>query len=270
MVFIQFICVFITPVLTPAPHPHPMAAAATSLGFVLMFISALPLAPVLCIAVIYSDVKVCLCVAPCYTHEYSCTPVFLIVTATPPCTQASQHTLITLTNHVTIFTTYYFVIVTTITLQVLRMTLLKSRRPMRIDAEDIGVVQSMLEFVAAASVTTNAGLFIFTQPLPYDYSLGTRLWIFIIFHIVCINVRQLAQYVIVDDPVVSEVSKKRQAFFESKLVDQTPDVETENDDVVLAADETHSDGLKGEVQMQKYPEDPLLFPLTRDHTDFIH
>jgi hypothetical protein len=181
-----------------------------SLGFVLMFISALPLAPVLCIAVIYSDVKV------------------------------------------------------------LRMTLLKSRRPMRVDAEDIGVVQSMMEFVAAASVTTNAGLFIFTQPLPYAYSLGTRLWIFIIFHIVCINIRQLAQYLIVDDPVVSDVSKRRQAFFEAKLVDQTPDVETENDDVVLTTDETHSDGLKGEVQMQKYPEDPLLFPITRDHTNFIH
>ena len=97
------------------------------------------------------------------------------------------------------------------------------QRPIPLGAEDIGTWMPIFQFVAVASVITNAGLVCFTMDGLDQFSNWGRVWVFIGFQWVLIGMQFMIQCFVPDEPEEVTIQMKRSEFICSKVIDRTPD-----------------------------------------------
>lgn len=98
------------------------------------------------------------------------------------------------------------------------------QRPIPCGAQDIGIWQSIFEFVTVIAVVTNAALVVFTMTvIPDRYSFVARFWIFVGFQWFMFFLQQVLKALVPDEPYMVEVQRERMAFINSKVINKTPD-----------------------------------------------
>jgi hypothetical protein len=97
------------------------------------------------------------------------------------------------------------------------------QRPIPKGVQDIGTWQTIFELLSYIAVCTNAGIICFTMVVLDGFTLTGRLWIFIGFQWTMITIQMVVAYLIPDVPDKVTVQLQRQAFYNSKAIDFTPD-----------------------------------------------
>ncbi len=99
------------------------------------------------------------------------------------------------------------------------------RRPFPRSCEDIGIWQSIFEFLGVAAVITNAAIISFTMDIFSDSTIYFRFWFFIILQWVVFALRYIIQEMVPDVPSEVELQLERAAFINRKFVLCEPDPE---------------------------------------------
>jgi hypothetical protein len=105
--------------------------------------------------------------------------------------------------------------------------MLTGRRPVLQGAEDIGTWQAIFSLIAGLSVVTNAGITAFTMSVLDDYSVSTRMWLFIGFQWFVFIAQQIIEIAIPDEPYEVQIQKQRTEHIIKKLILRLPDDDVE-------------------------------------------
>eukprot|EP00903_Cladosiphon_okamuranus_P009327 g8896.t1 len=120
--------------------------------------------------------------------------------------------------------------------------LTQMQRPVPRGAEDIGSWQAVFTTLSCIAVVTNSALIcLIYEDLVGEYSLSTRLWLFILFQWVAFIFMAAIGATVPDVPEDVTIQLQRTAFLSSKIVDKVAD---EMDDVTHKVDEASLEGVK--------------------------
>ncbi|CAM9545997.1 unnamed protein product [Ectocarpus sp. 8 AP-2014] len=120
--------------------------------------------------------------------------------------------------------------------------LTQMQRPVPRGAEDIGSWQGVFTTISCIAVVTNSALIcLIYEDLVGEYSLATRLWLFILFQWVAFIFMAGLGATVPDMPEDVTIQQQRTMFLSSKMVDKIAD---EMDDDMQKIDQAALDGVK--------------------------
>ena len=109
-----------------------------------------------------------------------------------------------------------------------------SRRPFPSGAEDIGQWQTLLEFMSTLQIITNTALVIFTSNISWFSSFDnkTKLILFIVIEHIAFALKAGIRTIVDDIPEEVEIQIARNKLYNTKLVDNQHDEQSELDEVM--------------------------------------
>eukprot|EP00904_Undaria_pinnatifida_P001459 jgi/Undpi1/11313/HiC_scaffold_30.g13611.m1 len=120
--------------------------------------------------------------------------------------------------------------------------LTQMRRPVPRGAEDIGSWQTVFTAITCIAVVTNSALIcLIYEDLVGEYSVSTRLWLFILFQWTAFLFMAALRAMVPDVPEDVTIQLERTEFLSSKIIDQVPD---EMDDNIQEVDEASLGNIK--------------------------
>eukprot|EP00752_Nemacystus_decipiens_P016452 g14707.t1 len=120
--------------------------------------------------------------------------------------------------------------------------LTQMQRPVPRGAEDIGSWQGVFTTISCIAVVTNSGMIcLIYEDLVGEYSLSTRLWLFILFQWVAFIFMAAIGATVPDVPEDVTIQLQRTKFLSSKIIDKVAD---ELDDDMRQIDEASLDNVK--------------------------
>ena len=140
--------------------------------------------------------------------------------------------------------------------------LYNAQRPLIVEAEDIGIIQDILQFLEVISVSVNAGICLYLEPIPGVDTLGRRLQLFIAYHAICLLAKGVVKWYLPEQGVQAKIQIERSTFLESKLIDFVPDLEANTGQaatILQMFSTANDDEVSKELDLETYPTAAIVY-----------